>query len=133
VQSREFCSFATRGGNHEVRRGEFYINMERDEIYINVKKGEVFNEMKVVVSQPFAIYIVEEDGVAVKHVVAEDMLRPLTHAKENMMMHGDDFNKEEMLVKYCVKIVAMKYVKVEDMLWPLSFTKDIVMMRTAQL
>jgi uncharacterized protein YktB (UPF0637 family) len=71
VQSREFCSFATRGGKHEVRRGEFYIDKKRDKIYINVKKGEVYiNEMKKVVSQPFSIYIVEDDGVALKHVVA---------------------------------------------------------------
>ena len=121
VQSREFCSFATRGGKYEVWRGEFYINVERDEIYINVKKGEVYiNEMKKV----------EEDGVAVKHVLAEDMPRPLSHAKQNVMMHGDDFNEEEMLVKYCVEIVAVNYVEVEDMLRPLSLTKDIVMMRS---
>jgi hypothetical protein len=85
VQSREFYSFATRGGKHEVQRGEFYINVKRGKIYINVKKGEIYVNMKEVVSQPIANYIVVEYGDAVKHVVAEDMLRPLRLAKENMI------------------------------------------------
>jgi hypothetical protein len=71
--------------------------------------------------------------VAVKHVVAEDMPRPLSNANENVMMHGADFNNGEMLVMYWVvlEIMAAKYVEVEDMLWPLSLAKDIVMMRSS--
>jgi hypothetical protein len=64
VKSREFCSFATRGGKHKVRRGEFYINVKRDKIYINVKKGEVYiNETKMVVSQPITNNLMTENSV----------------------------------------------------------------------
>jgi hypothetical protein len=93
--------------------------------YINVKQK--------VVRQPIANYIVVEYSVAVKQVVAEDMLRPLSIANEYVVKHGYNFDDEEMLVEYCVvtDIVAVKYVEVEDMLRPLSLTKDIVMMRSS--
>ena len=32
VQPRELYSFATRGGKHEVQRGEFYINVKMGKI-----------------------------------------------------------------------------------------------------
>jgi hypothetical protein len=112
-QSREFCSFAYRGGRHEVWR---VVN------YINVKQK--------VVSQPIANYINVELDDTVKHVVAEDMLRPLSLSKDNVTMHSNDFNDGEMLVMYCVvmEVVAVEYVEVEDTLSPLSLTKDSVMM-----
>jgi hypothetical protein len=116
VQSREreFYSFANRGGKHEVWGVVNYID-----------------EMNKVVRQPIANYIKVEYGDAVKHVVAEDMPRPLRLAKENVMKHNDDFNDGEMLEMNCCvvkEIVAAKYVEVEDTLSPLILAKDSVML-----
>ena len=51
------------------------------------------NEMKKVVSQPITNNVMVEYSVAVKHMEAVDMLRPLSLAKENVMMQGNDFNE----------------------------------------
>jgi hypothetical protein len=90
MQSRRFCSFATRGGKHELRRGEFYINVKKGEIYINEEK---------VVRRPNTNYIMVEP-VAVKRVEAVDMLlQPLSPAKEYVMMLSNDSNDGEGLVE----------------------------------
>ena len=93
MQSREFSSFAILRGKHEVRGVVNYIN-----------------EMKKVVSQPITNNVMVKYSVAVKHMEAVDMLRPLSLAKENMMMRSNNFNEGEMLVMiYAVKeIVAVK-------------------------
>jgi hypothetical protein len=89
VQSRRFCSFATQGGKHELRRGEFYID---------VKMGEIYpNEKKKVVRQPNTNYIMVEP-VAEKHVEAVDrQVQLLSLVKGNVMMLSEDSNDGEEL------------------------------------